>query len=396
MVAAGSSQSASAGEVDLIALYDTDIRPRDTGVYSSNGYHFFHQRLAKSGDNTIFAKAHRERAAREKAQWAIFAWLAEREKDLLPNLPVPYQTMNALSTSSPSYLAVSRRFELPCSIFGNECDENGEFFYAIAVADNVLEKEVSKGKFSTRPQTIRQAWRDIVCKLVKSPSDLEFFTSFGVCDLATLTTADRYGVRYLTLEESEEDAACRRCIADIKGEVLPETAAAREYRQLLGELHGRLKDEFATMPELANASAQVRVMLLSFASCPTDRGAAMTADLEKCADFLDQTKDVNMTCRVFLSVLSAAPGSELMWTGFGETLLRLKCPHLAAAAFRNAIRLNRDNPFATDRLAEAYRRMGCPELAKALALLTFGLTDEEYFLRYSKAILKIDGDRAGR
>ena len=389
MAAADSSQSSSAGEVDLIALYDTDIRPKKTGVYSSNGYHFFHQRLEKSGSNTIFAKMRRERTAMAAAQSAIFAWLAEHEKDQLPNLPSPYQTMNALSTSSPSYRAASRRFDLPCSIFGNECDENGEFIYAIAVADNVLAKEVAKGKFSTRPQTIRQVWRDVVCKLIKSASNLEFFTSFGVCDLATLTAAEKYGVCFLNLEECEEDVACRTCIADISAAILPETQAAKEYRQFLGELHGLLKGEFAKIPEMTNASARVRVMLLSFASCPVDRDCARSADLERCADFLDQTQESNATCRVLVSSLSNAPGSELLWVGVGEAMLRLNCPHLAAAAFRNAIRLNRNNPFATDRLAEAYHRMGFPELAKALALMTFGLTDEPEFLRYSKVILEI-------
>ena len=143
------------------------------------------------------------------------------------------------------------------------------------------------------------------------------------------------------------------------------------------------------MPELTNGCQKARVMLMSFASCPVVRGVASSSDLELCGEMLEQTHKVADTRKVLLSALENAPGSELMWTGLGETFLRMKCPHLAVAAFRNAIRLNRNYPFATDRMAEAYSRLGYGELAKGLALLTLGLTEEDEFLRYSMAILEL-------
>ena len=380
----------SAEAVDLIALYHTEIRPLKTGVYERSGYHFFHQRKPKStGRRTMFTKIQNERAAMKDAESAIFAWLDEHEKDQLPSLPSPYRTMNAVGTISSSYRAVPRRFDLPCSIFGNESDENGEYFYAVAVKDEVLAAEVAKGKFATRPQTIRQTWRNVVRSLVKSQSDLDFFVAFGVYDFATLTAADRYGEKCFTVSECKEQEACRHCIACLRDAVRHKNAAAEEYVKFLDGLPAGLALELVQVPELTNGCQKVRVMLLSFASCPVVRGAASLSDLERCGEMLEQTHKVEETRKAFLSALENAPGSELMWTGLGETFLRMKCPHLAVAAFRNAIRLNRNYPFAADRMAEAYSRLGLVELSKGLALLTLGLTEEDEFLKYSMAILEL-------
>ena len=380
----------SNNDVDVIALYEKEIKHKSTGIYSLSGYHFFHQRIPVEKRGDMFSRIRAKRKACFAAQSAVFDWLSVREKKtVVPQVPA-FMRMQELSDKVRGVKKVVRRFDLPCHVLGEEEDLKGQCVYAIAISDSTLSNELAQGCFESRPKRVLEVWRHTVKHLVNSENDLDFFVSFGVCDLATLTAADRQGVKCLGIGKIPEEDACDICICDLKKAVNPSTNAAKEYVDLLERIPEMLSEEFQRVSVLTNTERRVRVMLRSYASCPVERMTSMPADLDRCMAFLGGKGDKEKAASAFINALNNVSGEPLMWIGLGETLLRMDAPALAASALRNAVRLDRKNVYATDRLAEAYRQLKCEELSKGLALMTFGLTEEHEFLKYSAAILGVE------
>ncbi len=130
-------------------------------------------------------------------------------------------------------------------------------------------------------------------------------------------------------------------------------------------------------------------MMLSFASCLQESQPPDMSGLKAYRAFRAKRKAPAVVRKDLINALNKTPGSALLWSALGECFLEQDAIPLALSCFRNALRVERNYPYALDRMAAAYERYKCPVLAKGLALFAYALTDEEEYRKNAIRILGI-------
>jgi len=91
--------------------------------------------------------------------------------------------------------------------------------------------------------------------------------------------------------------------------------------------------------------------------------------------------------RLILSGLRENPSDKVLWNLLGRLLKEEDDSLGALVCYRNSLRIDRAYDFALTNLAETYHELGYQKLARACAMLARGITDNDWCVRHSEAVL---------
>ena len=81
------------------------------------------------------------------------------------------------------------------------------------------------------------------------------------------------------------------------------------------------------------------------------------------------------------------PGDTQLWNLYGRCLMHRSDIVGALICFRIALKLDTNNPYALTNLAICYESMRCMELARGMAVLAYGASDDGWCVRESRKVL---------
>ena len=371
------AESADADAV--IDLYESSIRPKASGTYSEDGWVFFHKRIPLGENTGMFQELKAERKAISAVTRDVFAWIDER----LGNPPAITDALDSrLSGLNRDFGTASTRVTrsldgIPSRLLNQYADEDGDFVYTLVFRESDLLAEAKKGPFENRREVIRGQWARVVKEQLTGANRMAFVKACGAMDLWTLESATTSGEKVLAVTNVAESAlSCRTCIDDLRKSVAGAgTPAAAEYVDFLDGLNTKFEEELSVATN-ALACPRTTMMLLSFASCRMKALSPSAEAFDLFSEFVDQTEDLGKTRETMLRLVEEFPGVAMFWNGLGATFLRANSPSLAAASYRNALRIDNNNAYALDGLAAVYAGIGKAELARGAALLAFVLGND--------------------
>ena len=373
-----------------LSVYNAEkLSAKATGTYEYGDWIFFHSReglASTQSDDKIEAEA----SARENAREAMFRWIDEHTKASNVQSPTITQLKNLNSTFlSDDDVVLERSIAVSTHVL-DCCVESGKWFvFTVAVAKSDLLAEAAKGPFADRPESVYGQWGIISRNRIGQTNQVEFLRQSGAMDLLTLGAEERKGINVLSIKNSGTNEICRSCIEDLRNSVLAlHGDSVDEYKEVLGNLYFKLEASTNQFPEVLE-QRRVWVMMLSFASCLQEAQTPDMSGLKAYRVFRSKRKDPAVIRKNLISALNKTPGSALLWSALGECYLEQDAIPLALSCFRNALRVERNYPYALDRMAAAYERYHCPALARGLAIFAYALTNEDEYRKNSLRILGI-------
>ena len=373
-----------------LSVYNAEkLSAKATGIYEYGDWVFFHSREELVSTQTE-DKIEAEASARENTREAMFRWIDEHTKTGIVQSPTITQLKNLNSTFLSDDDAVVERSILVSTHVLDCCAENGKWFvFTMAVAKKDLLADAAKGPFADRPDSVYGQWGIISRNRIGQTNQVEFLRQSGAMDLLTLGAEERKGVNVLSLKNSDTNEICRSCIEDLRNSILALNGdSVDEYKKVLENLYFKLEACTNQFPEVL-VKRKVWVMMLSFASCLQEAQSPDMSGIKAYRAFRAKRKDPAVIRKDLINALNETPGSALLWSALGECYLEQDAIPLALSCFRDALRVERNYPYALDRMAAAYERYECPVLAKGLALFAYALTDEEEYRKNATRILGI-------
>lgn len=356
---------------DFFAWYESEVKPRSTGVYEKDGDVVFHYRAPITATG-FFREQKSAGPAMAAVDRMVFDWIASNmvagagPSGPFAGIPGDWFDRNA---------EASRAIRgLPVRVAHRGADGD-DYVYSMAVARSDLLAEAAKGPFEARPEARERQWKAAVRKSLTAPDRMAFFRDCGALDLWTLLSEQTSGTRAIEWSEKTQAADCRAAVESLRKSAAgaPEPAAP-EWISFLGEFPERAEAETNAIPGVA-ADARVATMLLSFASCPAPSDGP-PPDFARMARLLDEPATNTAATAEMAALVAASPGVALPWCLLGDRLLDAGAPHLALASFRNALRADHAGAFALDGLRRGYLALGRPALARGAAALILALAED--------------------
>ena len=105
------------------------------------------------------------------------------------------------------------------------------------------------------------------------------------------------------------------------------------------------------------------------------------------AAYFDNVTPMDEKAKAVADALCENPGDSQLWNLYGRCLLQKEDKMAALICFRCAVKLDTSNQYAVTNLSATYDALGCPELARGLAVLAYGIADDEWCRSTAKKVL---------
>ena len=364
---------------DIYAYYGTNIHSRATGCYEDVGWVFFHQRRVIPDDG-IFTKNKVGAKAMAAATADIFKWI---DGNIADSNAVHNASVTSLRTLADRFgderTAVRRTLKgLLVKILHRDKDDANpqEYVLDLAIRQTDLLAEAGRGRFEDREEVIVEHWRKVAKARISGPDRMSFLRDAGAMDLWTIDSEKTSGCRVLQFTNELEVAFAKECISNLTSCARQvDSDAAREYAALTENLYSNICRE-VELTGVSVTSTVVRVMLESFASCPTERTEVPDAAWDAYAPYVDGSRPVAETINAMVTLLDGSPGVKEFWMTLGDTFEKNNGLTAALSCYRNALRLDNGDALVFEAMTRMYGKLGCPNLARGTAIMAFGLATE--------------------
>jgi len=105
------------------------------------------------------------------------------------------------------------------------------------------------------------------------------------------------------------------------------------------------------------------------------------------AAYFDNVTPMDEKVKTVADALCENPGDSQLWNLYGRCLLQKGDKMAALVCFRCAVKLDASNQYAVTNLSAIYDALGCSELARGLAVLAYGIADDEWCRGAAKKVL---------
>ena len=105
------------------------------------------------------------------------------------------------------------------------------------------------------------------------------------------------------------------------------------------------------------------------------------------AAYFDAVTPMDQKSKMVAEALCENPGDSQLWNLYGRCLLQKGEKMAALVCFRCAARLDAVNQYAIANLSSVYDDLGCAELARGLAVVAYGIADDEWCRNAAKKVL---------
>ena len=105
------------------------------------------------------------------------------------------------------------------------------------------------------------------------------------------------------------------------------------------------------------------------------------------AAYFDNVTPMDEKVKTVADALCENPGDSQLWNLYGRCLLQKGDKMAALVCFRCAVKLDVSNQYAVTNLSAIYDALDCSELARGLAVLAYGIADDEWCRSTAKKVL---------
>ena len=105
------------------------------------------------------------------------------------------------------------------------------------------------------------------------------------------------------------------------------------------------------------------------------------------AIYFDNVTPMDEKTKKVADALCENPGDSQLWNLYGRCLLQARDNMAALVCFRCAVKLDASNQYAIANISMVYDFLGCAELARGMAILAYGLAQDEWCRNVAKNIL---------